>query len=128
MSAAQWSQLAQAARAAKESLFSQSGPEQFNLSITAEGSRLIGTALSTRITRADAEGIILEGFLPACGPEEAPRRGGRVALQELGLPYAHDPAITRHLAAFLRAHAAAGFAALGAEAAKPGCRARMPSC
>ncbi|MGO8676754.1 MAG: Hsp70 family protein [Limisphaerales bacterium] len=120
LSAAQWSQLAQAARAAKESLLSESGPEQFNLSITAEGSRLIGTALSTRITRADAEGIILEGFLPACGPEEAPRRGGRVALQELGLPYAHDPAITRHLAAFLRAHAAAGFAALGAEAASPG--------
>jgi hypothetical protein len=115
LSAAQWSQLAQAARIAKESLLSGSGPEQFNLSITAEGSRLVGSALSAQITRADAEGIILDGFLPACGPEERPRRGGRAALQELGLPYAHDPAITRHLAAFLRAHASAGFAALGAE-------------
>jgi hypothetical protein len=36
-----------------------------------------------------------------------------MALRELGLPYAQDPAVTRHLAAFLRAHAAAGFAALG---------------
>jgi hypothetical protein len=33
-------------------------------------------------------------------------------LQELGLPYAQDPAITRHLAAFLGHHAAACFTAL----------------
>jgi molecular chaperone DnaK (HSP70) len=119
LSAAQWCQLAQAARIAKESLLSAGGPEEFNLSIAAEGSRLIGAALSTHISRADAERLILDGFLPACGPEETPRRGGRVALQELGLPYAHDPAITRHLAAFLRAHAAAGFAALGRQADGP---------
>jgi hypothetical protein len=114
LSAAQWSQLVQAARVAKETLLSASGPERFNLAITAEGSRLVGGALSAHLTRAEAEAIILDGFLPLCGPDETPRRGGRVALQELGLPYASDPAITRHLAAFLRAHAAAGFAALGA--------------
>jgi hypothetical protein len=33
-------------------------------------------------------------------------------LQELGLPYAQDPAITRQLTGFLRQHATAGFAAL----------------
>jgi molecular chaperone DnaK (HSP70) len=113
LGAAQWTQLAQAARIAKESLLSGNGPEQYNLSVTAEGSRLIGGSLSTRITRAEAEQIIFEGFLPACRPDETPHRGARVALQELGLPYVQDPAITRHLAAFLRAHAAAGFAALG---------------
>jgi hypothetical protein len=49
------------------------------------------------------------------GPEERPQRGGRVALQELGLPYAQDPAITRQIAGFLAAHAKAAFLALGQE-------------
>ena len=84
-----------------------------NLSVVAEGSRLVGGALSTQLTRAETEQLILEGFFPVCRPEEGPQRGARAALQELGLPYAQDAAITRHLAAFLRTHAKAGFAALG---------------
>ena len=59
--------------------------------------------------------LILDGFFPACAPGETPRRAARTALQELGLPYAQDPAITRHLAAFLRQHAAACFSALHEE-------------
>ena len=39
--------------------------------------------------------------------DDMPRRGTRVALQELGLPYAQDPAITRQLAAFLHVHSSA---------------------
>ena len=117
LSASQWTQLAQMARLAKESLLSGSGPDRYNLSILAEGSRLLGGALSTHLTRAEAEETILDGFLPFCRPNEAPQRGGRVALQELGLPYAQDPAITRHLAAFLRAHAAAALTALGLDPA-----------
>jgi len=44
-------------------------------------------------------------------------------LQELGLPYAQDPAVTRHLAAFLLQHAAAAQAALGTQT-QPGTSAR----
>ena len=36
-----------------------------------------------------------------------PRQQRRAGLQELGLPYASDPAITRHLARFLRQQAPA---------------------
>lgn len=115
LTALQWSQLVQAARLAKEALLTEHGPAEFNIAVTAEGSRLIGGSLSARITRTEAEAIVLDGFLPACGPEAEPRRGARVALQELGLPYVQDPAITRHLAAFLRAHAAVGRMALGME-------------
>src|SRR5262249_39935215 len=50
---------------------------------------------------------------PLVGPGEVPQRRDRMALQEVGLPYAQDPAVTRHLAAFLRQHAAAARAALG---------------
>src|ERR1019366_7667121 len=34
-------------------------------------------------------------------PDEMPAHGRPTGLRELGLPYASDPAITRHLAAFL---------------------------
>jgi DNA-K related protein/Hsp70 protein len=113
LSAAQWSQLVQGARLAKETLLSERGPDISRLALGGEGSRLVGRSLSTQITRAQAEEAILDGFLPECRSDESPRRAGRVALQEMGLPYASDPAITRHLAAFLRTHAASGFAALG---------------
>ena len=44
---------------------------------------------------------LLEGFLPLTRPDDLPARDRRVGLRELGLPYETEPAITRHLAAFL---------------------------
>ena len=114
LGAAQWTQLVQAARTAKEALLGAARPGRHGITLVGEGSRLLGATVSAEIERADAETLILDGFFPACAPEETPRRAARAALQELGLPYAQDAAVTRHLAAFLRQHAAAGFAALPA--------------
>lgn len=113
LSATQWTQLVQLARVAKETLLGEMPPTQFQLSILAEGSRLLGGGLSTQLSRSEVEDLVLDGFFPLCPPEAKPERSSRVALQEIGLPYAHDPGITRHLAGFLRLHATAGFAALG---------------
>ncbi len=113
LSSTQWTQLVQAARTAKESLLAVTGPERHPMAIAGTGSRLIGATLSTELTREEAEQLIVNGFFPASAPDEVPQRAARGALQELGLPYAQDPAITRHLAAFLHRHAAAGHAALG---------------
>ncbi|HTU00177.1 MAG TPA: Hsp70 family protein, partial [Candidatus Sulfotelmatobacter sp.] len=113
LSPTQWTQLVQASRVAKEALLGAGGPDHYHLSIAGEGSRLVGSTLSAQLSRADVEEIVLEGFFPTCGPGEVAGRAPRVALRELGLPYASDPAITRQLAAFLRAHAGAGLAALG---------------
>lgn len=113
LSATQWTQLNQAARLAKESLLGPHSPERYPIAIAAEGSRLLGGTLSAEVQRAEAERLILDGFFPSCSPEEMPHQAPRAALQELGLPYAQDPAVTRHLAAFLRQHARAGGAALG---------------
>lgn len=113
LSPTQWSQLLQVSRLAKEALLTEDGPEHYHLSVASEGSRLIGGTLSAQIMRHEAGQVLVEGFFPACKPGDQPRRSARVALQELGLPYAQDPAVTRHLAAFLAAHAPAGFAALG---------------
>ena len=112
LSATQWTQLVQATREVKESLLGDNAPERHGIAVAAEGSRLLGRTLSTEIQRDEAERLILEGFLPDCAPDETSPRPARTALQELGLPYAQDPAITRHLAAFLRQHAAACFTAL----------------
>jgi len=105
---AQWSELLQASRAAKESLLSPHAPETYHLSIGAEGGRLIGGSMSARLSREDIERIVLDGFFPHCNSEQVPRRTARVALQEFGLPYAQDPAVTRQLAGFLHAHSEAG--------------------
>ncbi len=137
LSAAQWLQLVQVARLAKEALLSepvvkpgrdngaskkparaQEADDRYHLSVVAEGSRLVGGSLSTHLTRAEAEAVVLDGFLPACGPLDLPQKGARVALQEMGLPYAQDPAITRQLAGFLHTHAKAGFVALGEQSPK----------
>ncbi len=115
LNATQWTQLVQMARVAKETLLAVAPPERQAIAIAGTGSRLVGSTLSTEVTREEVERLIVEGFFPACAADEQPRKSARTALQELGLPYAQDPSITRHLAAFLARHAAAGFAALGEE-------------
>jgi molecular chaperone DnaK (HSP70) len=121
LSAVQWTQLLQAARGAKEQLLSVEGVERQAVSLASEGSRMLGQTFSAEVTRGEAETLILDGFLPRVGSDERPRRSpARAALQELGLPYAPDPAITRHLAAFLHEHAPAARAVVGgAEAELP---------
>ena len=116
LGATQWTQLVQASRGAKEALLAVTAAERQAIAVAGSGSRLIGSTLSTEVTRAEVEQLIVEGFFPLCAPDEQPRRAARVALQELGLPYAQDPAISRHLAAFLDKHAVAAQSALGAAA------------
>ena len=118
LTAVQWTQLLQAARAAKEQLLSVEGVERQAVSVAGEGSRLLGGTLSAEVSRADAESLILDGFFPTVPADDHPRRttGRAAALQELGLPYATDPAITRHVAAFLREHADAARTVVGGDA------------
>jgi molecular chaperone DnaK (HSP70) len=108
LSSTQWSELVQACRSAKESLLAVNGPETYHVSVVSEGRRLIGGSISAKISRQDVENIVLEGFFPQCSCNDLPRRSTRVALQEFGLPYAQDPAVTRQLAGFLQAHAGSG--------------------
>jgi hypothetical protein len=89
--------------AAKERLLSDRPSELASVSVTVLGSgrAVVGQALSVELTRAEVLEILMAGFLPITAPDEMPGHGRSTALRELGLPYASDPAITRHLAAFL---------------------------
>jgi hypothetical protein len=49
--------------------------------------------------------VLGEGFFPRASSTEMPQRQRRVGLQEIGLPYAADAAVTKHLARFLRQQA-----------------------
>lgn len=102
----EWSALVTACCAAKERLLGADPPEETVVSIQRRGSRLIGGTKSVTVRRADAERLLVDGFVPRTGPADVPQVGGRAGLTTLGLPYESDPAITRHVCAFLRRHAA----------------------
>ncbi len=92
-------------RAAKENLFRDAQAKNAPVTVLGRGSRVVGGTLKTELTRADAEKVLLDGFLPDCPADAEPRRQKTVGLQELGLPYAADPAVSKHLARFLHQNA-----------------------
>ena len=88
-------------RRAKEKLLDpESKADEVPVTILGKGSSLIGGAIKAKLHREQVEQI-LDGFLPAVSNSDMPQ-ARRAGLQEMGLPYAADPAITRHLAKFLR--------------------------
>ncbi len=99
----QWGPLIRICRQVKETFLGKNPPERLTVSVAAPGARLIGGALQLELMRNEVEKLLLDGFLPTVELTASPaaRRSG---FQEFGLPYAADAAITRYLAAFLRAH------------------------
>jgi molecular chaperone DnaK (HSP70) len=93
--------LTYACRNAKELLFSQPDKSSAPVAILGRGSKVIGGAVKTELARETLESVLLEGFFPRAAPTDMPARGRRLGLTEIGLPYAADPAVTRHLARFL---------------------------
>jgi hypothetical protein len=94
-------------RLAKEKLLDpESKADEVPVTILGKGSSLIGGTIKTKLHREQIEQV-LEGFFPQTASTEMPQHGRRAGLQEMGLPYASDPAITRHMAKFLRQQASA---------------------
>jgi len=87
--------------AAKEILLCDPHRQSVEIKVLGSGSSMIGGSLKTEITRAEALELALEGFLPITPRGELPKEEKRSLFRELGLPYVSDPAISRHLAAFL---------------------------
>ncbi|HZS49914.1 MAG TPA: Hsp70 family protein [Bryobacterales bacterium] len=98
--------------AAKERLLNDPNLKSVEITVLGAGSALIGKSLKTEILREEALELALEGFLPLTPRGEAPKEEKRSLFRELGLPYVSDPAITRHLNAFLESAGAAPDAVL----------------
>ncbi len=95
-------------RVGKEKLLEDgSKAEEYPVTILGKGTGLVGGTIRAKLQRADIDRILTDGFFPLVSSEDMPQRARRMGLQELGLPYAADAAITRHLARFLRQHASA---------------------
>ena len=95
----------QQCRVAKEKLLSDDKLKDEPVTILGKGTGLVGGTIKAKLLRTDVDRILLDGFLPAVPSSEMPQRARRAGLAELGLPYATDAAITRHLARFLRQQA-----------------------
>ena len=89
--------------AAKELLLNDARRESVDITVAGGGSSLIGGSLKTTITRAEALELALDGFLPITPAGEHPKdeKQTQNMFRESGLPYVADPAISRHLWAFL---------------------------
>ncbi|HEV7441338.1 MAG TPA: Hsp70 family protein [Steroidobacteraceae bacterium] len=88
-------------RIAKEKLFESPKTQNRPITLLGKGTKLIGGTIKTELARKDLDQVLVEGFFPKVASGELPARQRRVGFQELGLPYAADPAITKHLARFL---------------------------
>jgi hypothetical protein len=104
---------------AKEQLLSRDDLAAAPIVVAGRGSKLLGGSIRSELTRDELLRVLVEGFFPQVAASARPVSRARVGLTALGLAYAQDPAVTRHLAAFLARQAAAtagmaGFAEQGA--------------
>ncbi|MCB0324290.1 MAG: Hsp70 family protein [Bdellovibrionales bacterium] len=94
--------LIQLVRDAKERLLKETELDRIALSLPSRGSNLFRSTVTTHLERAQVEQVLVEGFFPLTDPDELPQEQAQSGLAEFGLPYAADPALSRHLAAFLQ--------------------------
>ncbi len=94
----------QQCRVAKERLLdpAAAGQVEHPVTIVGRGTGLVGGTIRASLSRETLQATLMDGFFPTVSSSEMPQARKRTGLQELGLPYAADAAITRHLAKFLR--------------------------
>jgi hypothetical protein len=104
---AELAQLVLSCRDAKERILGKRGSKltEARVTLLGRGSKLVGGARGTTLSREEIESVVLGGFFPAEVEVDGDgvRRAGIVAF---GLPYERDPAVTRHIRKFLARHAA----------------------
>ncbi len=103
LSVAEFTQLIEQCRSAKERLLADDAPEQMNVTLLGGGSKLIGGSRTTVLSREEVREVALDGFFPLSKLDELPDKK-RSGVVEFGLPYAAEPAVSKHIAAFLKMH------------------------
>ncbi|ARU56972.1 molecular chaperone [Oleiphilus messinensis] len=103
LNSGQLAQLIQQTRKVKELLLKDGAPESAKVTVLGSGSKLLGGTKSCDLLRSEVVDIAINGFLPKVDIQDRPMRR-KSAVVEFGLPYAADPAITKHLAEFIQRH------------------------
>lgn len=78
------------------------------VAVSKPGASLLSGTLRCEVSSIEIAALLLEGFFPRVTAGEHPLRAAP-GLREMGLPYAKDPAVTRHLSDFLRGRAPVDF-------------------
>ena len=99
---ARWQVLCHQCRQAKEAIL-DGREEQVKVSVSGTGTRFIAGTLTDVLDREGVEHLLIDGFFPLSTKGELPERQ-RTGLTEFGLPYAQEPAVTRHLWNFISRH------------------------
>src|SRR5262249_43748233 len=107
LDASQMQQLTYAAREAKERLLADRKLASAPVTVLGKGRSVVGGSIKYDLPRAEVEKVLVDGFFPEVARDVEPTRARATGLQELGLPYVSDPAITKHLAQFLTRQAEA---------------------
>ena len=101
LDAGQMQMLWHSCRLAKETLFGTPDLASAPVTVLGRGSKVIGGTIKGELSRDEVETLLVDGFFPQCPAGTQPQRARTMGLQEIGLPYAADPAVSKHLAWFL---------------------------
>jgi len=105
----QMSSLVAQAREAKEQILSGE-KDQVDVVLAGSGSSLFGSAIQTTLEKQEVDSLVLEGFFGHCALTDQPMEKRSGGLRQVGLEYAQDPLILKHLAQFLAHQEAKGVA------------------
>lgn len=94
--------LTYACREAKEILMADAKAKAQKLTVLGRGSSVIGSTITSELTRNEVEETIIDGFFPECSIDDVPAASRRSGFKTFGLKYETDPSITKHLASFLK--------------------------
>ncbi len=112
LTASALSQLIQQSRQAKERLLSSNAPDTATITVLGSGSKLIGGTRKTQVLKSEVHNMVIDGFFPLTAFDDMPQQR-RAGVVEFGLNYASDPAVSKHIASFLKRHQMACTRALG---------------
>jgi len=98
----QFQALVHATREAKERLLGNDAIDEAPVAVPSRGSSLFAKTVATTLARDEVVTVLTEGYFPLTAAADLPAPRKSVGLQEYGLDYATEPAVSRHLARFLR--------------------------
>lgn len=106
--AKQWLSVLDQSRSVKERALGDAGDEaeKARFTVSGAGSRVVAQSFSLEIPLPELREMLVDGYFPVVAADERPAEDAGIGLSEAGLPYSRDPAVTRHLAAFLAEHGA----------------------
>lgn len=106
--AKQWLSVLEQSRSVKERALGEAdgADEKARFTVSGAGSRVVAQSFSQELPLSELREMLVDGYFPAVAADERPAEDAGIGLSEAGLPYSRDPAVTRHLAAFLAEHGA----------------------